>query len=180
MTAPTFHEAWFGEHSQQVLADLYAKVADLEGDVVEVGCWEGRSTIALAKACSPAQVRAVDTWQGSPGEISAELAAERDVFATFCRNTRHLGNVLPFRMDWRRYFAEFAHPTRFLHIDATHTYDEVRANIVAALPHMVAGGIICGDDNHHPPVMLAVYDVLGVPNLAATLWWVQLPTEVSQ
>lgn len=174
----TFREEWFGTHSQTALAHLYHRVADLEGAVVEVGCWEGRSTCALANAAHPETVHAVDTWNGSPGELSAKLAAEagRDVYATFLANVAELtaGNVVAHRMGWRDYFA-LNHcqstPIKFLHIDAEHTYTEVRDNIEAALPLMAAGGIICGDDNHHPPVQQAVIDTLGDAGLLATLWY---------
>jgi hypothetical protein len=173
----SFTEEWFGEASQQTLAELYELVVGLRGHIVEIGCWEGRSTCALANACSPHVVRAVDTWQGSPGEISEQLAAERDVYATFLENVAALttGNVRPFRMSWRDYFAERAGPIRFLHIDATHTYEEVRDNILAALPHMVPGAVICGDDAHHPPVQRAVIETLGRDvKVKATLWCKQL------
>lgn len=170
-----FHEAWFGDASCQALADLYAKTDGVDGRVIEVGCWEGRSTIALANACHPEIVHAVDTWQGSPGEVSAELAAERDVFAQFKRNvfSETCGNVEPFRMDWRDYFAARTTPIRFLHIDACHSYEEVRDNIAAALPLMAPGSVICGDDAHHPPVQQAVIEQFPNAFLLATLWWVQ-------
>lgn len=172
----TFREEWFGTHSQQALVQLYERVADLTGAVVEVGCWEGRSTVALANACHPETLHAVDTWRGSPGEISAKLAEERDVHATFLDNIAELtnGNVTPHRMGWRDYFA-LNHcqstPIKFLHIDAEHSYEEVRDNITAALSLMVRGGIICGDDNHHPPVQQAVVDTLGDAGVMATLWY---------
>lgn len=170
-----FGEQWFGPDSQAVLADLYRRVADLEGAVIEVGCWTGRSTVALANACVPLVVNAVDTWAGSPGEISEQLAAERDVFAQFQSNiaTYTAGNVAVHRMDWRTYFETTSEPIRFLHIDAAHTYAEVRDNIEAALPLLVPGGIIAGDDVHHPPVVRAVIDVLGDAATAATLWYWQ-------
>lgn len=171
-TEPVFHEAWFGPDSCKALADLYHEVDHLTGDVVEVGSWEGRSTIALAAACAPSLVHAVDTWLGSPGEISADLAAERDVYAEFMANLRLAGaaNVVPFRMGWRDYFARFRQPVRFLFIDATHSYEEVRDNVAAALPLMVPGGIMCGDDQHHPPVRRAVVEVFPEAKAIATLW----------
>lgn len=174
---PVFHEDWFGEASQRALADLYTRVRDLPGLVVEVGCWEGRSTCALARACFPAVLAAVDTWEGSPGEISAELAAERDVYGTFVSNVAKLtkGNVEPFRMGWREFFASHAAPLKFVHIDATHTYEEVRDNIAAALPLTVSGAIICGDDAHHEPVMRAVLEHFPDVQRTATLWWAQIP-----
>lgn len=166
----TFTEDWFGIASCEALATLYERVKDLPGDVVEVGCWEGRSTIALAAACKPYPVQAVDTWNGSPGEVSAELARERDVYATFLANTEGL-NITPHRMGWRDYFASHPDPVRFIHIDAEHSYLEVKENIEAVLPLMVSGGVICGDDAHHPPVQQAVLETLGNAYLMATLWW---------
>jgi predicted O-methyltransferase YrrM len=170
-----FHEEWFGPASQQALRELFRRTT-CTGEIVEVGCWEGRSTIALADACKPQVVRAVDTWEGSPGEISAELAQQRDVLSTFMANTAGM-NIDVYVMGWRDYFESHRDPIRFLHIDATHTYEEVRDNIRAALPFMQPGSIICGDDVHHPPVQRAVNETLGRFNVLATLWWVQLPEE---
>lgn len=172
-----FTEQWFCEASQEALGFLYEKTAHLSGAVVEVGCWTGRSTVALANACKPAVVLAVDTWEGSPSEISASLAAERDVFAQFRRNVFSMtaGNVVPLRMNWRDYFNGRTQPIRFLHIDAEHTYREVSDNIAAALPLMVSGGIVCGDDVHHEPVRQAVLEHFPNAYGMATLWWSQIP-----
>jgi hypothetical protein len=169
----TFTEEWFGPASQHAVARLVQRTRGLAGRIIEVGSWEGRSTVAIANAAHPDIVHAVDTWQGSPGEISAELASQRDVFATFTENIDQLtrGNVEPHVMGWRDYFAEDKAPVRFLHIDAEHTYTEVFDNITTALPLMVAGGIICGDDNHHPPIQRAVRDTLGRFYVDASLWW---------
>lgn len=175
MTSSGFHEDWFSEESQQVLVELYRQVERISGAIVEVGCWEGRSTVALANACAPFYVRAIDTWKGSPGEISEQLAAERDVFKQFQLNIARYttGNVFVHRMDWRDWFTNQPEPIRLLHIDAAHTYDEVHDNIVAAVPLMVPGGIICGDDVLHPPVQKAVADTLGAYNVMckASLWY---------
>lgn len=172
----TFTEEWFCEASQQALGELYRKTEGVNGVVVEVGCWEGRSTLALADACKPQHVRAVDTWQGSPGEVSAELAKDRDVLATFIDNT--VGrNIDVYVMDWRDYFDSYRDPIRFLHIDATHTYEEVRDNIAAALPLMQPGSVMCGDDVHHPPIQRAVLEQFPNAYRVATLWWTVIETK---
>lgn len=169
----SFTETWYFPQGLDALELHYRRCSHIGGMVVEVGCWEGRSTCHLANVAYPTVIHAVDTWEGSPGEISAELAKDRDVYARFCANVKTLtqGNVVPHRMGWREWFA--AHdgsPIRFLHIDATHTYDEVRANIEAALPFIPAGGIICGDDAHHGPVIDAARDTLGRVTIDASLW----------
>ena len=167
-----FTEEWFAVASQRALVRLARQVAHLDGRVVEVGCWEGRSTVVLANAVWPSVVDAVDTWQGSPGEISAELAAARDVLGTFRANVAELtrGNVAVHVMGWREYVADPS-PVRFLHIDAEHTYREVHDTIGQFRPLLVPGGIICGDDRHHPPVISAARDQLGDVQAEATLWW---------
>lgn len=169
----TFTEDWFPAKSRSTLAFLVKETAQVAGVIVEVGSWEGRSTVALANAAYPDVVHAVDTWKGSPGEISAELAASRDVYSTFQANIVKLteGNVQAHRMGWRHYFIHRdPEPIRLLFIDAEHSYKEVRENIEKALPHMSPGGIICGDDAHHEPVLRAVIDVFGDADIDATLW----------
>lgn len=158
----SFTENWFGEASQDRLATLGRQVEDIPGIIVEIGCWEGRSTCVLANAIRPRAVIAVDTWQGSPGEISAELAAHRDVYGTFITNVRTLtgGNVVPVRKGWREFVPEISDPVALCFIDAEHSYQEVRDNIAAILPLMAPGGVICGDDAGHPPVRQAVLEAL--------------------
>jgi predicted O-methyltransferase YrrM len=174
----TFHEDWFGEASCAALAALVRQTEGVNGSIIEIGSWEGRSTIALANAAHPEIVHAVDTWEGSPGEISATLAAERDVFATFESNVAALTerNVEVHRMGWREFFADWSGPIRLVFIDAEHTYDEVAANIAAVAPFLEPGGIICGDDAHHPPVAAAVVDAFPDAQTVATLWLWQKPS----
>jgi hypothetical protein len=85
------------------------------------------------------------------------------------------GNVETHRMGWREFFAGFAGRVKLVHIDAEHTYREVADNIETVLPFMVPGGVICGDDAHHPPVVSAVMDTLGEYDREATLWFWRAP-----
>jgi predicted O-methyltransferase YrrM len=175
----TFTEEWFSEASQQVLVNLARVVENIDGLVIEIGSWEGRSTVALANAAHPRCVHCCDTWEGSPGEISAELAKDRDVHAIWRTNVETLtaGNVVEHRMGWREYVPTITQPVALTFIDAEHTYVEVRDTIEAFVPLMVPGGIICGDDAHHEPVRQAVLDVLGIDEVFvdATIWIWQAP-----
>lgn len=172
MTVAAFHEQWFPSASQDVLGALVQSVAEVPGHLVEFGSWEGRSTCAMARAAFPRPVVAVDTWQGSPGEISADLAAKRDVFAQFKANIAYLtrGNVRPQRMGWREWVGLNEEPIALAFIDAEHTYREVFDNITAVLPFLSPGAVLCGDDVHHPPVWEAVTDLLDGVERDATLW----------
>ena len=172
MMPDPFVEQWFCEASQEALADLGRSVTDVDGLVLEIGAWTGRSTCALARAIAPRVVHSVDTWQGSPSEISAGLAANRDVFAQWQRNVAMFtrGNVVGHRMGWREFVPTITDPVALAFIDAEHTYTEVADNIRALLPLVAAGGVLCGDDAHHPPVRQAVADTLGTFEQTATLW----------
>lgn len=176
-----FTEEWFGEASQRALAGLAEVVSGVPGHVIEIGAWEGRSTVALANALHPRPLITIDTWDGSHGEISSELAAERDVFAQWQVNVDELtqGNVTAIRKDWRDALSNVDGEIALAFIDAEHSYREVYDNIAALLPRMAVGGIICGDDAHHGPVQDAVGELLGDKVFVlATLWIWQKPAEV--
>jgi predicted O-methyltransferase YrrM len=155
---PGFTEDWLCAESCAYLADLAAIVAGIPGLIVEIGSWEGRSTVTLANAVAPRTVHAVDTWKGSPGEVSAELAATRDVHAQFRANIEAFtaGNVEDHICGWRDWLPSIDEPVAFVFIDAEHSYCEVFDTIEAFKPLLTPGGIICGDDVLHPPVGQAV------------------------
>lgn len=172
-----FTEDWFSDASCTALADLVHQTEQVPGRIIEIGSWEGRSTIALAHA-TRRPIHAVDTWEGSPGEISAELAAGRDVYSRWVANVSMAteGNVVEHRMGWRDYRLLDSSPVALLFIDAEHTYREVADNIDAYLDLMSPGGIICGDDAHHPPIIQAVTERFPFAYRTASLWVHKIPT----
>ena len=147
-----FHENWYGESQCKVLADTVEKVKNLEGKIIEIGCWEGRSTIALANAIHPEVLYAVDTWEGNydenPNHPTVHWAKERDIYLEFRNNIQELtkGNVFPNKMDCFLYLASLQDKVKFCHIDASHDYVSVKQTIRMLLPKLVPGGILCGDD----------------------------------
>ena len=176
-TGPLLHENWFSDQSVQGLVHCVTAVRGLTGRIIEVGSWEGRSTIALANSVYPSVVHAVDTWTGNINENAAIREADpnaghstvweiehhgRDVNARFNANIAAgtQGNVQTFAMDWRKYFAVRTDPIAFLFIDGDHTYKEVGDNIRAALPLLQPGGVICGDDLGVPGIHQAVSELL--------------------
>src|SRR6516165_6831628 len=101
MEPVVFHEDWYPETQLSLLAEVYDRVRLLEGAVLEIGCWEGRSTAALARACYPTTLLAIDTWMGNINEDAnhptVQAARDRDVFAIFLANMKALEihNVSP-------------------------------------------------------------------------------------
>lgn len=158
------NEQWYGDSQANALAALAQEALAIEGHTIEIGVWQGVSFSYLARAVNPRVVLAVDTWRGNEDEsivlggehYSVTAARERDVYQEFIDNMRaeHITNFEVYKMHWKD-FIDCVYPLAtlngdkgiaFLHIDASHDYASVKANIEAALPFMVSGAIMCGDD----------------------------------
>jgi hypothetical protein len=85
-----FTEQWFHPPSQRALAWLARSTTNVDGTVVEVGCWEGRVDGRSRPSGRPRRRPCGRHVARIPGEPSADLAAERDVFATFVRQHRRV------------------------------------------------------------------------------------------
>jgi predicted O-methyltransferase YrrM len=174
--APTFTERWTNDHQAQLLAQI-ARAIPPEGRCVEIGSWEGLSTVALAGALGTRPLEAVDTWAGNSDEgadhPTVAAAGARDVYATFARNLRAFGlsNVLPRRMDWRDWAAESGAPLAFVYLDAAHDAVTVAAQIAALRPRLVPGGVLCGDDAYAPGVQQALHGLPGAVSDGRVWWW---------
>lgn len=170
---------WFG------WADLYDQfVAQSAGitSVVEIGIWQGRSTIYLANLIRQSQKSiffyAFDTFAGSP-EHKQELAAIagrgttlEDIFrenlaASGCRDY-----VRALRQDSVSAAQRFNdNSLDMVFLDGCHEYDAVKADIEAWLPKIKPGGLLAGDDYQPswPGVIAAVDELL--PGRTIEHWW---------
>lgn len=153
------------------------------GEYVEIGAWQGLSTVTLANAVHPATLHVVDHWLGDSQEaidagtaINPELLA-RDNYGIFLSNmeagTR--GNYEVHKANWRDWVKGWTQDIRFLHLDGDHTTKEVRDCLEAIVPFMVPQGIIAGDDWDWPTVKEGVHLVFPPERIQTgfgKLWWV--------
>jgi Methyltransferase domain len=180
-----FDEEWMGQEQLGALAALSQSTGYLDGEVVEIGTWQGRSAVPIANAIAPAVLHVVDHWLGDSAEavaagtaINPELV-KRDNYGIFQANIAEgtAGNVRVWRMDWRQFAQEWDQPIRFLHLDATHTTPEVVDNITALLPYGRPGSIFAGDDWNWPTVAAGVRQLFDEADICVQfdkLWWVVL------
>jgi len=174
--APTFHEGWTNAAHSTILAKI-ASYAPPTGACVEIGSWEGVSTIAIAHGLGERTLYAVDTWQGnsdeSPDHPTIEAAQQRDVFRQFLRNIESFGllYIEPKRCDWRVWAERNTDPLAFIHLDAAHDEQSVSDQLITFLPRLVDGGIVCGDDYYAPGVQAAVQRHLPDVMTNGRLWW---------
>jgi beta-1,4-mannosyl-glycoprotein beta-1,4-N-acetylglucosaminyltransferase len=148
-----FHERWTPSIQVRRLTWTYnSRASGLRGATIEIGSWEGFTTVALANTAYPDLVIAVDHWAGSADEHvdhpTVVFARERDVFAQFQQNVEVLthGNVQPVRQNLDEFWRQWKGPIKFAYIDASHDYLSVKRDIQAVQRWLVPGGTICGDD----------------------------------
>lgn len=152
----TFTEQWYTDTQLQMLGAAYNAARKLQGDIIEIGCWEGKSTVTLANICYPETLIAVDSWLGNTAETeltgreheTQAILKTRDVYSTFTQNIAAgtKGNVQVIKDDCFNWLATYQGQIKFCHIDASHDYPSVRRTIEALLPRLVPGAVLCGDD----------------------------------
>ena len=174
MTTETFHERMVSNPQLARLADLAASTP-AGFPSCEVGCWEGLSSIAIARAVAPDRLVCVDTWRGWSGDDTARLASERDVFTQFMLNvaaSELVSVIVPVVGDWRDYALGVEY--RFVHLDGPHDTKSVRDQIRQFWPRVVPGGVLCGDDYPTPSVAEAVAAELPDASVGPErLWWLR-------
>ncbi len=147
-----FNEDWMSEDQVEILRRLIEMAVPKPGRCIEIGCWEGKSTVGLANAVYPERLIAVDSWEGNLTEganhETVQILKQRDVFGTFRSNIDTLtkGNIEIVKSDCFDFLEKWKEPVKFCHIDAAHDYASVRRTIELLLPWLVPGAIVCGDD----------------------------------
>jgi predicted O-methyltransferase YrrM len=136
--------------------------------VLEVGSWLGTTAIAMADA--GAVVHCVDTWEGSPSDITSacvvDAGGKEAVFEQFKSNVGARLNRTIFAHARTSHVASQYHwePFDLIFIDAEHTYEEVKADILAWWKHLRDDGVMIGHDyftKQYPGVNQAVAELFG-------------------
>lgn len=184
LRAPTMKwtdiQGWCEEANDALFCWLADRIPD-RGRYVEVGCWLGRATACMGTRCREAlkdiEINVVDTFAGSKSEPCATIQKNvlrqdpscrevetsfRELFADNMRATRtaaimHEGESV----EMAKHFDD--NSLDAVYIDAGHTYEEVVMDLVAWIPKVKPGGVICGDDYgiDFPGVTAAVNEMFG-------------------
>lgn len=172
-----FDEYWIGPAQLALTAAFARATSGVDGAVIEVGTWQGLSAIPIARAVNPVTLHVVDHWLGddeSAGVLGIQKhRVARDNYGIFLANVSEarVTNIQVHKMGWREFAKDWDEPIRFLHIDASHTADEVSDNIEALLPFMGEGAVICGDDYGFPEVSAGVHRQIPMVNSSENKFW---------
>jgi len=147
----------------------------VQGHVLEIGTWQGKSACVLAGACveksDDSMLVSVDTFDMSGterqlGYYQAVHRRSRGTFYEFNENAQRFGfssRVIPIAAPSIRLKQLLAAtPLRLAFIDGRHDYIGVKEDISLVMPLIVAGGIVaCHDvDYRYPGIAEAIGDLL--------------------
>jgi predicted O-methyltransferase YrrM len=138
----------------------------VDGDIVEIGSWQGRNTVALAAACRASgngRVWAIDHFEGNPGSRNYYVIGKEDLsdlksgFESNIARSALQDWVILFDQPRQGFDQEVQ--VRLLFIDGNHDLPSVRGDLEHFLPLLVRRAIVIFDD-YSPefPGVVAVAD----------------------
>jgi predicted O-methyltransferase YrrM len=151
--------------------------------VVEVGSWAGMSALAMLNTGRVGAMWCVDNWKGNPNDCLGPIAAamgQNKAYETFKSNLCEFldGTVKPILGDSVEVASGFTRNVDLVFIDAQHDYTSVRDDIVAWIPKLNPGGVLCGHDytQEFPGVMDAVRTLFAINCLIVgrSIWTVRV------
>jgi SAM-dependent methyltransferase len=170
-----------------------ARQASKRKCVVEVGCWKGRSTRAMADNMpEPNFLVAVDTWEGSAEDRHMEELKDKpddwleEQFRTNLEDLILEGRVIPVphkSVDAARQFSYLPNLGWFgrsvepdmIFIDGAHDYESVKADLLAWMPLLQPRGLLSGHDFDagRPGVVKAVRELVPDAKMAGvgSIWY---------
>jgi hypothetical protein len=172
-------EGWFNMEKQ------YLELLDAtpEGGVfVELGCYKGKSTsfigVEIHKRKRDINFIAIDSFQGATNSTDVnEIKAYEgisEIEESYTYNVSLIGNkiktIVSLTDEAAQYFEDGSVDVIF--VDGGHSYEVVKADILAWLPKMKKGGIMAGHDfNAWEGVNKAVTEIFGTPHKVENDCW---------
>jgi hypothetical protein len=139
-------EIWFGDDELDFLHSTASSLHESMGLLLEVGCWKGRSTSALAKV-SP--VICVDTFAGTEQQGDAYVPG-MDILPTFMWNMSAAGllhRCIILRGKSHEMLDRLVGtPIRMGFVDADHTPSVAAGDFERVRNLLVPGGVLVADD----------------------------------
>lgn len=160
----SFTEDWFPKENQDGLELLIQDGLPEKGACYELGCWEGKSSVFIAKLLGKRVLHCVDWFKGNIAEgddhLTVVAAAERDVGRIFLENMKEheTFNFLLTKSDCIQFLKKEDHGEgiAFVYVDASHDYQSVKETLELIKPLLLDGAVVCGDDYESKGVNSAV------------------------
>jgi len=119
---------------------------------LEIGSWQGRSTLFVAETLPNAHLTCVDTWEGADEHKSlhaVDAETLSTVEAVFDRNLdAHKGRITKVKATSYAYFQAHFEPNIFdiVYVDGSHHADDVIVDAAKSFEMLRVGGLMIFDD----------------------------------
>jgi hypothetical protein len=175
---------WFNRTDARLFdaIDAAQRDAGVTGDLLEIGCYQGASTILLGyMRRAPERLIVCDVFDGPAPDAEEE---DRDQHRRHYRDlsrTSFEANYLTFHDSLPDIVAApstalsglgLGRTFRFIHVDGSHAYETVRSDLLLTRELLVEGGVVVFDDivsMHTPGVTAAVWEGVVVDGLVPLL-----------
>jgi len=143
-------EGWLSNHEALLLYHLAQKIP-VSGDIVEIGSYKGKSTIALAEGMKHSSKHAV-VWAIDPheGVIKSDSGATHGAtFTAFQKNIKLAqleSFVQPLLSTSKKAAKNWKNPIRLLFLDGLHDFAHTHEDYQLWSGHVVKGGCIAFHD----------------------------------
>lgn len=126
--------------------------AGVQGDVLEIGSYHGRSTVFIARCVRPAERLIVcDTFEAATEDTYPEPPSPEALTAALGRFAPELpAGSLDIRQARSDALDLSGVSLRFAHIDGGHTHDVALHDLRLVAEHLAPGGVVAVDDYVHP------------------------------
>ena len=163
-------EGWFSEEDAGIYRFAVNHSAG-PGHFVELGSYKGRSAafaaVEIANSKKDIKLDCIDIWQ--PNLMYDDLD-----FEAFKRNMLPVERYYnAIKMDSTEASQRYVDRSLdFVFIDADHSYEAAKQDMMTWWPKVKINGIIGGHDEQHEPVSRAVKEIFGEYNIIGNCWYV--------
>jgi hypothetical protein len=173
MVMKHFFDKIQGWSSHRGLYELMVQKAKNGSHFVEVGAWKGRSAaymcVEIINSGKDIKFDVIDTWHGTKGEHENDPDVKyNNLYNTFLKNMHPVRNIFtPIRLPSIAAANLYDDASLdFVFLDADHSYEAVKNDIISWMPKIKTGGLLSGHDECIPGVRKALHDL----NITYDLW----------
>lgn len=135
---------WFGGNIlvwEKILKDL----TDQKIDYLEIGSFEGRSTVYISELKNINSIMCVDTFEGGDEHSNVNF---KEVFNNLNYNLKKTPNqnYKIFKGKSNNFFTQNSKKFNLIYIDGSHYYEDVKSDFENSLNYLEKGGILICDD----------------------------------
>jgi predicted O-methyltransferase YrrM len=112
-------------------------------EMIEVGSYIGESTMMFEKFLTAKKIHCIDMWGVTDKYTKSEINKAENVFDMLTKKSEI---IKKHKTHSRNERLKSIGKVDFVYIDASHHYEDVKADIAFYLPFLVEGGIIAGHD----------------------------------